>query len=411
MTQWFVVKHPKNNSKAMKNSKSIIKKYMKIIYALFNYFLFVINDLHKIKNCECLFFFPFYHTGGAERVHVNILKAINHKNCVVIFTMGSATKSFYYSFKNSAHVIELNPILNKRNKRINNQLQKSIVGGINSSKNIETIFGCNNSYYYHILPEVNKSIKKIDLFHAFEKNDSRIADVIDSAKIIDKRVAINHKAKDDIVGFYKLNNIDSHYINNIEIIQNGIELPENENYCKKENPIKIGFVGRWSVEKRPEIFLEIAQRLKIKFPHIEFVMAGTGMKSNIDLIKKAKVTFLGEITDEIQMNELYNSLHLILVTSVYEGFPMVMMEAMSHGVIPIATNVGGINEHIKHGENGLLINETDEVAIVNVFCENIINVLSSDIDKNRICKSAFEYAKNNFGIDKFNQSYKEIFIK
>ncbi|MEL1247945.1 glycosyltransferase family 4 protein [Flavobacterium helocola] len=393
----------------MKNLKSIIKKGINTIYALFNYAFFLRKDVRKIKNCECLFFFPYYHTGGAERVHVNILKAIENKNCVVIFTMGSATKSFYDAFKNTAEIIELNPILNKRNKWINAHLQKSIIDAINQSNSIENVFGCNTSYYYQILSRLSKKIKKIDLFHAFEENDSRILDVVNSANTIHKRIVISLKAKSDIVEFYKLHQVNPQLINNIEVIQNGIELTEATYSSKNESAIKIGFVGRWSAEKRPELFLEIAKRINTQVSNIEFVMAGTGMKSNIDLIKNAKVSFLGEITDKEKMIELYKSLHFVLVTSVYEGFPMVMMEAMAYGVIPISTNVGGIKEHITNNTNGLLIDETNEEEIINLFCEQILNLLKDPTVKDRISKSAFNYASEHFGIDKFNQSYKNIF--
>ena len=88
---------------------------------------------------------------------------------------------------------------------------------------------------------------------------------------------------------------------------------------------------------------------------------------------------------------------------------MVMMEAMSHGVIPISTNVGGINEHIIHNENGLLINEKYEDEIVNSFCNQILNFIKNSKDKDRISRSAFDYASKHFGIDKFNQSYKNLF--
>ena len=393
----------------MKNFKSIIKKGVNTIYALFNYAFFLIKDYRKIKNCECLFFFPYYHTGGAERVHVNILKAIEGKNCTVIFTMGSATKSFYDAFKSSAEIIEINPILNKRNKWINIVLQKSIVKAINNSNSLKNVFGCNSNYYYQILPKLSCKINKSDLFHAFEQSDPRILDVVKSANCINNRIVINLKAKNDIIDFYKLHNVNDKLINNIEVIQNGIELTQNSYSNKNESIIKIGFIGRWSTEKRPELFLEIAKRIKAKVSNIEFVMAGTGMKSNIDLINNAEVTFLGEITEKEKMNDLYNSLHFVLITSVYEGFPMVMMEAMSHGVIPISTNVGGINEHIIHNENGLLINEKYEDEIVNSFCNQILNLIENSKDRDRISKSAFDYASKHFGIDKFNQSYKNLF--
>mgnify|MGYP003420205085 FL=1 len=50
----------------------------------------------------------------------------------------------------------------------------------------------------------------------------------------------------------------------------------------------------------------------VKSLHIHFVMVGTGMKSNIDLIHSADVTFLGEITEKEKMNDLYKSLHFVL---------------------------------------------------------------------------------------------------
>jgi glycosyltransferase involved in cell wall biosynthesis len=393
----------------MNKFKSIIRKGINTVYALFNYAFFLIDDYPKIKNCQCLFFFPYYHTGGAERVHVNILKAIENKNCVVIFTMGSATKNFYDSFKSSAEIIEINPILNKRNKWINLVLQKSIVKAINKSNSLKNVFGCNSNYYYQILPKLSNKINKSDLFHAFEQSDPRILDVVKSANCINKRIVINLKAKNDIIEFYKLHNVNEKLINNIEVIQNGIELTQNSYSNKNESIIKIGFIGRWSDEKRPKLFLEIAKTLKTKIPNIHFVMVGTGMKSNIDLIHSADVTFLGEITEKEKMNDLYKSLHFVLITSVYEGFPMVMMEAMSHGVIPISTNVGGINEHIIHNENGLLINEKQEDEIVNSFCNQILNLTENSKDRDRISKSAFDYASKHFGIDKFNQSYKNLF--
>lgn len=389
----------------------ILRKFLNTLYGFRHLLRFLIYDLHKLKKSECVFFFPYYHTGGAERVHVDILNAVQHKNCTVVFTMGSATTNFYNSFKSRAQIIELNSILNKKNRWITNKLHETIVNSLNENGSLETIFGSNTSYYYNIILEVKSSVQKIDLLHAFEENDSKVLDVIKSVKIINKRIVINEKAKNDIIGFYKLYGIESEYIQNIEIIQNGINSSANEKYLLKKEAIKIGFVGRWSDEKRPSIFLDIAKIIKKESPYIEFVMAGRGMKSNLELINDAGVVFLGEITDKDQMATLYDSLHFILITSVYEGFPMVIMEAMSHGVIPIATNVGGISEHIEDNNNGYLINETDEISIINLCCEKILNVISDPIKKRKISKSAFDYAIENFGIQKFNKSYKKIFFK
>ena len=391
--------------------KKIIKYCWNTVGAILNYFSFVFDFRKAVKKAEVVFFFPYYHTGGAERVHIDILNAIKNKNCVVIFTHHSATHNFYKAFQSSATLFEINPILNKRILWVSNWLSDTIVNSINQSKTIETVFGCNTSYFYQLILKIKSDIQIVDLFHAFAENDSRVLEIVHSAPIVNRRIVINQKAKKDISAFYKLHGVDQKYIQNITIIPNGIAINENSIPNKDKKNIKIGFIGRGSPEKRPELFLQIAENIAQNNSEFSFVMAGTGMKSNLAAIEKAGVTFLGEITDAAALNQLYNELHFLIITSTYEGFPMVIMEAMNFGVIPVATNVGGINEHITHHENGILINETQENEIVATMCTTILEVSKSDNLKETLTNNAIRYAKNNFSIESFNTSYQSLFSK
>lgn len=391
--------------------KKIIKYCLHTVYAIINCFSFVLAFKRAVSKSEIVFFFPYYHTGGAERVHIDILNAIKNKNCVVVFTHHSSTHNFYKAFQSVATLFEINSILNKRISRVNNWLSNAIVNAINQSKTVETVFGCNTFYFYQIIPKIKSEILIVDLFHAFAENDSRVTEIVDSAAKVNHRIVINQKAKNDISKFYKLHGVDQKYIQNITIIPNGIEISENYIPNKDANKIKIGFIGRWSPEKRPELFLQITKKLLQTNPEFSFVMAGTGMKSNINAIEEAGVTFLGEITDLATLNKLYNELQFLIIASVYEGFPMVIMEAMHFGVIPITTNVGGISEHITHYENGILINEMNENAIVDAVCNAILEITKNSLLREMLMKNAISYAKNNFNIDNFNTSYQSLFAK
>lgn len=388
--------------------KSIIKDIIYTFYALCNLGKFLIFDLKKIKNAKIVCFFPFYKTGGAEKVHLNIVKALNPENVCVIFTSHSATTNFFEEFKENANCIEINPILNKKNSLVNKWLMKSIYNTINKSNNCKTIFGCNSVYYYQILPKIEASIKRNDLFHNFFENDQRESDIINSAKYIDNRIVINEAAKNDLLKFYSKNNIDSIYNDRIKIIGNGIKLPERVFPLKNNSLIKIGFIGRWCFEKRPEVFLEIAKQIKKNYSSVSFVMAGTGMKSNLDYINESGVDFLGEITNENELNQLYKELHFIVLPSIYEGFPMVMMEAMSNGVIPISTDLDGIKEHITSNYNGILVNGSDEDKIVSSFYDSISLLIENPEIRNTLAHNCFIYAHENFGIEKFNALYKKV---
>ena len=183
--------------------KSKIKNIVFFFYALNDYFKFKYFELNKIKKADCVFFFPFYHTGGAERVHLNIVKSLKNKTSVIIFTNTSATKNFLNQFEHESTCVEINKILNRKNSYVNNLLINKISKTINKSKTIKTIFGCNTSFFYQILPRISKNIIKIDLFHAFSSPDYREQEVVRSAKYIDTRIVINKNTKKDLLQFYK----------------------------------------------------------------------------------------------------------------------------------------------------------------------------------------------------------------
>lgn len=391
--------------KIIKNS---IKNIVYLFYGLWNLFKFLVLDLNKIKHAEIVCFFPFYQTGGAEKVHLHIIKALTEKKVCVIFTLNSASRNFQEQFNVNANCIEINPILNKRNLFVNSLLKKSICKTINNSNNCKAVFGSNAAYFYQMLPFISNKIERIDLFHAFSNADSREMEVVKSVMYIDKRVVINQNTKKDLLEMYTLNKVEAKYNTLIQVIENGIVIENNEFIPKNNLTIKIGYVGRWSDEKRPQLFLEIAKQVRSKNSSIEFYIAGIGMKSNIDRINEASVTFLGEITNENELAAFYKQLTFLLITSEYEGFPMVIMESMAQGVIPISTNVGGISEHITNNKNGILINELDENKIVEEFCYSIFQIIENTKYRNDLSYNSFLYAQEHFGIEKFNESYQKI---
>lgn len=390
----------------------VIKKLLYFLFAVYNYLKFYCFHLKKITQAEIVFFFPYYHTGGAERVHLSILQALNPQKCCVIFTHLSATKNFYDQFNQVASIIEINAIRNKKSIFFNNILRKNIYNKINNGKTVKAVFGCNTNYYYEILPYFSNSIKKIDLIHALEPNDERKKMLIESTNLLDVRVVINENAKKDIIEIYKEGYIKLDYVDRIKIIENGVFIDKNDfiDFKSKDyEKISIGFLGRWSAEKRPQIYLEVAKKIKKQFPNVDFLMAGTGMMSNLEQITVSGSVFLGEITDEIELKKLYKKLNFIIITSVNEGFPMVIMESMIHGAIPVCTNVGGIHEHIINMENGILINDTNEEELIEAFTSKISYLIKNIDVAKKLSDNAFNYSVENFSIEKFSRSYQKLF--
>jgi glycosyltransferase involved in cell wall biosynthesis len=114
---------------------------------------------------------------------------------------------------------------------------------------------------------------------------------------------------------------------------------------------QIGWIGRFSHEKCPDLFIKAALESKV---NADFNLAGTGplfsemtkLSSDIPNIK-----LLGRVENNL---EFLNSIDLLVNTSSIEGIPLTAMEAISQGVPVIAPNIGGLSELIIDGRNGFL---------------------------------------------------------
>lgn len=157
----------------------------------------------------------------------------------------------------------------------------------------------------------------------------------------------------------------------IEFVRNVVE-PENSHAEKNGTENKsliILFAGRLDENKRPDRFVDLARILTGKFSHFDlrFLIAGDG-KLRAGLENKArefglppdKLKFLGVCRE---MNEIYRQSDILISTSEREGTPNVVLEAMSHGLAVVATNVGGTSE-ILDDSRGILVAPNDENALV-----------------------------------------------
>ena len=95
---------------------------------------------------------------------------------------------------------------------------------------------------------------------------------------------------------------------------------------------------------------------------------------------------------------------LMLVGSLYEGFPNVVLEAGTLGIPVIAFNApGGIPEIITDGENGLLVKDNDEKA----FSTAIERALSLNFDRNKIIANT----KKRYSLNAIVAETEALFIK
>ena len=83
---------------------------------------------------------------------------------------------------------------------------------------------------------------------------------------------------------------------------------------------------------------------------------------------------------------------------------------MAYGCVVLSTAVGDIPYHVKNNENGFLFSNTeDESFIINEAIEKIIWLKNNWHEMNRMAENSISYANHNFGIERFNKNYQDLF--
>ena len=125
---------------------------------------------------------------------------------------------------------------------------------------------------------------------------------------------------------------------------------------------------------------------------------------------KTYCTLYGHIKDEQTLHEIYLSSDVLILTSAYEGLPIVVMDMMARGKVIISTSVGGIPDYIIDGENGLLIIETEEEQIIRRGIELLELLIDNPDIRKKIGKRSYEYSLKHFSGEQFCNSYRKILL-
>jgi glycosyltransferase involved in cell wall biosynthesis len=159
----------------------------------------------------------------------------------------------------------------------------------------------------------------------------------------------------------------------ILVIPNGIDLEsfsetrrEDASACLKEYGLEennyILFVGRLSVLKGAQYAIAAFKSIGIEHPNLKMAIVGKGDFENHlrDLAQGTKnIVFTGYVSSLKIRKMLYENSLFVVVPSVYEAMPMVVLEAMACGKAVVASDVGGIPTLVKHGKNGFLVRPGD----------------------------------------------------
>ncbi len=160
----------------------------------------------------------------------------------------------------------------------------------------------------------------------------------------------------------------------------------------------VGFVGRLSWEKGPDLFVQLAAIAHRAAPQAHFVMVGDGpmraeLERRIDEAELQQQVHLTGLRDD--MPRLYGELDLLCSTSRSEAMPLALMEGMACGVPIVATRVGGVPDLVVHGSTGFLAGHCDCRAAADA----VVELLGSAPTRRRMSQASRELALRRFDLD------------
>ena len=363
-----------------------------------------------IKICFIASHFP---QGGAERQILELIKGLLQKEYKVTFMLYQSDQIFYEEILE----LDINLILNK-DKPSKNVFFKWINNILFLRKNLK-----NNSF---------------DILHTYLFHNGLIVRLFAAKKHLGKiiySIRGPYKSKsvsglyyyiDKLLNKYSVNVYNSNksfkqlyykpsksILKNNLVIYNGFDTKRfyssTRTYNKK---IIIGMVGRMSIQKNQTQVLRVLKKIKSKSNTLFqlYLIGDNTLSEGLKIKNFIKENNLSEnvVLMDAQNNieEYYRKFDLFVLSSLYEGCPNVLFEAMLSKCICIISEGANSDFFIKDKFNGLVYDGTDEMLEIKI--KESFDLLKSN-RSNEIIENSYKHSVANFSLDKMINSYDRIY--
>lgn len=191
----------------------------------------------------------------------------------------------------------------------------------------------------------------------------------------------------------------------VSVVYNGIELPEPVERGAFRGELGIGesvplvlAVGRFDQPKDHATLIEAWARVSVRFSGAVLALIGSGsLESKLrDLANDRSVAHsLRFVTPRPDLRPAYTDADIFVQSSLWEGLPYVVLEAMSHGLPVVSTAVDGIPEAVSDRRTGLLVPPADPRTLA----EALMWAISEPDKAARLGAAGRERVAAEFGLD------------
>ncbi|ETI69673.1 glycosyltransferase family 4 protein [Neobacillus vireti] len=177
-----------------------------------------------------------------------------------------------------------------------------------------------------------------------------------------------------------------------------------------ENSFVISTLSRIDVQKGLEYFIEAAKMLNQKYDQLVFLIPGEGSQEYSQSLRSIaegveNIRFIGHVS---KVNELFKVIDIFAMTSLWEGAPLTLLEAMAYGKAVVVTDVGNTAEVIQDNVNGFLVEKKDVQAFVDRVTTLIDHPEKRLAIEHQAQQDFTEKFSNQIMISAYKQLYKSL---
>jgi glycosyltransferase involved in cell wall biosynthesis len=308
--------------------------------------------------------------GGIGRHIQELINENNYLKLVefIVFSPGTYPNLYSSKFKNIGYSLKLNSQIKeiiKKNK-IDIAHFHGGPGGVFLFRKlpIKVVYTCHHTYWQQI-HYLNRQWWKFPFM---------LAEIF-SYRLADKVIAVSEDTQSILINMYGINTEKS------RVIYSGIRISQKISTKKSWRPTNnIIYIGRIDSRKGINFLISSMKELNKMNKDIHLDVVGDG-KIRTELKKYAEknnlnILFHGRLIDK-DIDNLCKNAAIQVIPSIFEGFGLVALEAMSKGLLVIATDTDGLRGIINNGVNGYLVKYGENKKLAQLIIKGLTNPKTS----------------------------------
>jgi O-antigen biosynthesis protein len=358
-------------------------------------------DPRKYGDCgkkTIVLFLPWLNCGGLEVVTLAMIRWLQAADYHIVMFL---TETFESEWR-GRFVCETRDIY-QLDRFLDEDQYEAFIMNFLRTREIAFVGGIHSQLFYRVSDKIGKAFPHLRIFDILH-NDAEEGYIRSACRCdewIDRHIVISQRIRNSL----RAMSVDE---KKVEVVYNAID---TEHFFRTANrtgfkKTVIGFLGRFSPEKCPLAFLEIARRFRDD-ARVEFRMAGDGaLREELERYAEKESLQNVRFYGFADPREFFSETDIVLITSAIEGLPMNMLEAMAMENVVVSTDVGEIRSVIRDGISGFVIQSPTDI---DSFVERIQECLDDRGLLKRMGAAARAVIVEQFDAKRAQSEYVELF--